>query len=101
MNPGGPKKLTRLMDGVLARFDYSGLQVLVVEPDAERRAALVRALLQLGLHRPTEAGSGAEAVADLTSGETGKGVVFRLDHLGSRVIDKINVHSYHNSKEHH
>ena len=58
-----PTKLTRIMDGLLARFDYNGLRVLVVEPDNESRAALVRALLALGLPQPTEAGNAAEAVA--------------------------------------
>lgn len=63
MTVTGPKKLTRVMDGLLARFDYSGLHALVVEPDADSRAALVRALLQLGLPQPTEAATGTEAMA--------------------------------------
>lgn len=63
MSLGGPKKLTRLMDGLLARFDYAGLRVLVVEPDADSRAALVRALVQLGLPHPTQAATAAEAMA--------------------------------------
>lgn len=63
MSQTGPRKLTRLMDGLLASFDYAGLQALVVEPDADSRAALVRALVQLGLPRPIEAATAAEAVA--------------------------------------
>lgn len=63
MAPTQPRKLTRVLDGLLASFDYAGLQTLVVEPDADSRAALVRALLQLGLPRPTEAASAAEAMA--------------------------------------
>ncbi|MEQ8393988.1 response regulator [Thalassobaculum sp.] len=63
MSVTAPKKLTRIMDGLLARFDYAGLRVLVVEPDEDSRAALVRALLALGLPRPTEAANAAEAVA--------------------------------------
>jgi len=63
MTLGGPRKLTRVMDGLLARFDYAGLRVLVVEPDADSRAGLVRALVQLGLPHPTEAATAAEAVA--------------------------------------
>lgn len=63
MSLTAPKKLTRVMDGLLASFDYSGLQVLVVEPDTDSRAALVRALVELGLPMPIEAATGAEAVA--------------------------------------
>ena len=33
MSVTGPKKLTRVMDGLFARFDYDALLVLVVEPD--------------------------------------------------------------------
>lgn len=58
-----PRKLTRVMDGLFARFDYAGLRVLVVEPDDDSRAALVRALVELGLPHPTEAGTTAEALA--------------------------------------
>jgi CheY-like chemotaxis protein len=58
-----PRKLTRVMDGLFARFDYAGLLVLVVEPDHDSRAALVRTLVELGLPQPREAATAAEALA--------------------------------------
>lgn len=63
MSMTAPRKLTRVMDGLFARFDYTGLLVLVVEPDPESRAALVRALVELGLPQPREAATSAEALA--------------------------------------
>jgi len=63
MNPPAPGKLTRVMDGLFARFDYAGLLVLVIEPDDDSRAALVRALVGLGLPQPTEAATASEALA--------------------------------------
>ena len=55
-------KLTRLMQGVLARFDYDGLLGLVIEPDDDNRAALVRTLSELGLPLPLEAATAADAL---------------------------------------
>lgn len=63
MSLTAPKKLTRVMDGLFARFDYAGLQVLVVEPEDDSRAALVRALVDLGLPHPSQAATAAEALA--------------------------------------
>ena len=63
MSPSPPRKLTRTLDGLLARFDYAGLLVLVVEPDPDSRGALVRALVGLGLPQPLEAATAAEATA--------------------------------------
>lgn len=63
MSLTAPRKLTRVMDGLFARFDYAGLQVLVVEPDDDSRAALVRVLVTLGLPQPSEAATAAEALA--------------------------------------
>lgn len=63
MSPTAPKKLTRVMEGLFARFDYAGLLVLVVEPDGDSRAALVRTLVGLGLPQPLEAATAAEALA--------------------------------------
>jgi len=63
MNLAPPRKLTRIMDGLFARFVYDGLVTLVVEPDDEGRAALIRTLLALGLPRPLEAATTAEALA--------------------------------------
>jgi len=63
MSLTAPRKLTRVMDGLFARFDYAGLLVLVVEPDPESRAALVRTLVELGLPQPLEAATSAEALA--------------------------------------
>lgn len=63
MSVTGPKKLTRVMDGLFARFDYAGLLVLVVEPDADSRAAVARALVDLGLPHPAQAATAAEALA--------------------------------------
>lgn len=63
MSLTAPRKLTRMLDGVLARFDYSGLRVLVVEPESDSRAALVRTLVALGLPHPAEAATAAEALA--------------------------------------
>lgn len=63
MSLTAPKKLTRVMDGLFARFDYDGLRLLVVEPDEQSRAALVRALVDLGLPHPAQAANAAEALA--------------------------------------
>ena len=63
MNQPAPRKLTRTLDGLLARFDYAGLLVLVVEPDAGSRGARVRALVGPGRPQPLEAASAAEATA--------------------------------------
>jgi CheY-like chemotaxis protein len=56
------RKLTRVMEGVLARFDYDGLLVLVVEPDDDNRALLVRALVELGFPMPLDAHNAAAAL---------------------------------------
>jgi|GEM_PF-737501 len=56
------RKLTRLMEGVLARFDYDGLLALVVEPDDDNRALLVRALVELGFPMPLDAHNAAAAL---------------------------------------
>lgn len=56
------RKLTRLMEGVLARFDYDGLLTLVVEPDDDNRALLVRALVELGFPMPLDAHNAAAAL---------------------------------------
>lgn len=63
MGNAAPKRLTRVMDGLLARFDYDRLLTLVIEPDPTSRASLVRALEAVGLPRPAEAGTAAEALA--------------------------------------
>lgn len=63
MSVTGPKKLTRVMDGLFARFDYDALLVLVVEPDDDSRAAVARALVELGLPHPRQAATAAEALA--------------------------------------
>ncbi len=55
-------KLTRLMEGVLVRFDYDGLLSLVVEPDEDNRQALMRTLSELGLPYPLEAANAAAAL---------------------------------------
>lgn len=58
-----PKKLTRVMDGLFAHFQYEDLRVLVIEPDEDSRATLVRALGSLGLPWPSEAATAGEALA--------------------------------------
>lgn len=50
------------MEGVLASFDYEGLLTLVVEPDEDNRALLVRALLELGFPMPLDAHNAATAL---------------------------------------
>ncbi len=71
MSMTAPKKLTRVMDGLFARFDYAGLQVLVVEPDGDSRAALARALVELGLPHPSQTATAAEALAQAAELEPG------------------------------
>ncbi|WP_420563437.1 response regulator transcription factor [Thalassobaculum sp.] len=56
------RRLTRVMDGVLASFDYEGLLALVVEPDDDNRALLCRALLDLGFPQPLDAHNAAAAL---------------------------------------
>ena len=87
MNQPAPRKLTRTLDGLLARFDYAGLLVLVVEPDAESRGALVRALVGLGLPQPLEAASAAEATAQAAELEPHGGDAFdeRFDDLLGKI----------------
>lgn len=63
MTQTAPRKLTRIMDGLFARFDYAGLRVLVIEPEDESRAALARALVDLGLPHPAQAATAAEALS--------------------------------------
>lgn len=65
-----PKKLTRVMDGLFAQFQYEGLRVLVIEPDEDSRAALSRALASLGLPMPTEAATAADALVMAADFET-------------------------------
>lgn len=60
--PTPTRKLTRLMEGVLARFDYRGMLILVVEPDDENRALLVRALVDLGFPMPLDAHNATTAL---------------------------------------
>ncbi|NQW09834.1 MAG: response regulator [Alphaproteobacteria bacterium] len=70
MTQAAPKKLTRVMDGLFAHFHYEGLRVLVIEPDEDSRAALVRALDALGLPLPSEAATADEALAMAADFET-------------------------------
>ena len=56
------RRLTRVMDGVLASFDYEGLLALVVEPDDDNRALLCRALVDLGFPPPIDAHNAATAL---------------------------------------
>ncbi|MCR9072290.1 MAG: response regulator [Alphaproteobacteria bacterium] len=56
------RRLTRVMEGVLASFDYNGLLALVVEPDEDNRTLLVRALVDLGFPMPLVAHNAAAAL---------------------------------------
>lgn len=57
------RRLTRVMDGLLASFDYEGLLALVVEPDDNNRVLLCRALLDLGFPQPLDAHNAAAALS--------------------------------------
>lgn len=59
---GSTKKLTRVLGGVFARFDYNDLVALVIEPDEESRDELVGALVDLGFPRPKDAHNAATAL---------------------------------------
>lgn len=56
------RRLTRVLEGVLASFDYDGLLALVVEPDDDNRTLLVRALVELGFQMPLVAHNAATAL---------------------------------------
>lgn len=56
------RRLTRVLEGVLASFDYDGLLALVVEPDDDNRTQLVRALVELGFPMPLVAHNSATAL---------------------------------------
>lgn len=60
--PTQTRRLTRVMDGVLACFDYEGLLALVVEPDDDNRVELCRALIDLGFPQPRDAHNAATAL---------------------------------------
>ena len=57
-----PGRLTRTDDGALARFDYTGLRALVVEPDDEARDAIEGALRSIGIARTFGARSASHAI---------------------------------------